>query len=60
MDAVYFGVIKGVLIAGLGVFLAIALRWLPDAPRSRRLRFAAVTWCMVGVAFLLVKAWWLS
>ena len=57
MDRVFWGLVEGVLIAGLGAMLAIALRWLPESPRTRKLKTAAATWALVVAAVLLGKAW---
>ena len=57
MDRVYWGIVEGVLIAGLAVMLAVALRWLPEAPRTRKLKMAATKWALVAAVALLGKAW---
>ena len=57
MDRVYWGIVEGVLIAGLAVMLAVALRWLPESPRTRTLKMAATTWALVVAVVLLGKAW---
>jgi len=57
MDRVYWGIVEGVLIAGLAVMLAVALRWLPESPRTRKLKMAATTWALVVAVVLLGKAW---
>ena len=57
MDRVYSGIVEGVLIAGLAVMLAVALQWLPEAPRTRKLKMAATTWALAVAVALLGKAW---
>lgn len=59
MIPVYVGIIKAILIAGLGVLLAIALSWLPDSPKARRLKGATLAWAFLGATFLLTKAYFI-
>jgi hypothetical protein len=39
--------LTGILVAGIGVLLAIALRRLPEEPRNLRLRTFSLVWVLV-------------
>ena len=55
MEKVYAGFLYGVLVAGLGVLLSIALRMLPDSPKAALLKRVCVAYAFFMIAALVIK-----
>lgn len=51
------GVINGIFIAGLGIFLAVALKKLPPTSSNRKFQMAALVWLLLFGTFILLKGY---
>lgn len=59
MTQVYIGILYGVMIAGLGVLLTIALRMLPTTPRAILLKRVSIAYVLLVIGILLLKDYFL-
>lgn len=55
MTQVYVGILYGVMIAGLGMLLTIALRMLPATPRAILLKRVSVAYVLLVIGILFLK-----
>lgn len=57
MPSIAWIAINSIFLLGLAVFLVVALKRLEDTPRNKKLRTAALSWCVLFGIFLLWKGY---